>query len=265
MLSEKKMIKKLVQNGEIDGIISDNRLGVHNKKIPSVFITHQLTVLSGRTSFFSSKIHQKIIKKFSACWVPDVNGPINLSGILGHPKKLNFAVTYIGPLSRMKKSDIPFKYDVLALLSGPEPQRTLFEEKILEVFLNAPKKVMLVRGVIEDVSQSFINKNITIVNFMQSEMLEQAINESTLVVSRSGYTTIMDLTAMEKQAFFIPTPGQYEQKYLAHQLEQQGVAPSCDQDAFSLEKLEEIKEYKGMKSIKSTKDYKGLFNLFEGE
>ena len=90
MNSEKKMVKKLVEEGRIDGIISDNRLGIRSKNVPSVFITHQLNVLSGNTSYFSSKMHQKIIKKYDACWIPDVSGSINLSGKLGHSQKNNF-------------------------------------------------------------------------------------------------------------------------------------------------------------------------------
>jgi uncharacterized protein (TIGR00661 family) len=265
MSSEKKIVKKLVTDGKIDGIISDNRLGVRHKKVPSVFITHQLNVLSGNTSFISSKMHQKIIKKFTQCWVPDVDRAINLSGKLGHPKKLKFTVKYIGPLSRMEKKDLPITYDVLVLLSGPEPQRTLLEVKLLTVFSNSDTKVLLVRGVLEAVSKTDIKDGITIVNFMQSEALERAINQSNLVVSRSGYTTIMDLTAMEKQAFFIPTPGQYEQQYLARELKNKRIVPSCDQGAFTLDKLEEINYYSGLKAIKSEVDYTELFRLFEGK
>lgn len=263
--SEKKIIKQLVKEGRIDGIISDNRLGVRNKKVPSVFMTHQLNVLSGNTSLFSSKVHQGYIKKFDECWVPDVEKFPNLSGKLGHPKKLSFPVTYLGPLSRMKKEKMPFKYDILALLSGPEPQRTLLEEKLMEVFLHQAVKVLLVRGVLEDETQTTIQKNITIVNFMLTQELERAINESKCVVSRSGYTTIMDLAAMEKEAYFIPTPGQYEQKYLAKQLKQKGIVPSSRQENFSLKKLEELEFFKGLKSIKGTVDYGQLFSLFEGK
>jgi len=265
VLSEKKIIKKLVQEGRIDGIISDNRLGVRSKKVPSVFLTHQLNLLSGNTSLFSTKMHQGYIKKFTECWVPDVQKTPNLSGKLGHPKKRSFPVTYIGPLSRMKKEEVPNNYDVLALLSGPEPQRSLFEEKLIEAFIDEPKKVLLVRGVLEEEAKTSIHKNITIVNFMQTKELERAINESTLVVSRSGYTTIMDLAAMEKEAYFIPTPGQYEQKYLAKQLRQKGIAPSCRQDKFSASKLEEVMLFKGLKSIQSTVNYGELFALFEGK
>jgi hypothetical protein len=35
----------------------------------------------------------------------------------------------------------------------------------------------------------------------------------------------MDLAKLEKKAFFIPTPGQYEQLYLAKKLEEEGIAP----------------------------------------
>ena len=261
---EKQFVKDLVVQGKIDGIISDNRFGVRNKQVPSVFVTHQLNVLSGKTSFISSKLHQKIIEKFNECWVPDVNGPINLSGKLGHPKKTSLPIKYIGPLSRMKKENLPIKYDVLALLSGPEPQRTLLEEKVTALFLeNLDKKYLLVRGVIEEQSSTKIRENVTIVNFMQTEELQNAINESAMVLARSGYTTLMDLAALEKPAFFIPTPEQYEQIYLAKQLKNNGVAPSCGQEKFKLKKLKEIPLYKGLKAFQTDIDYAELFRLFE--
>lgn len=265
MNAEKKIIRKLVAEKKIQGIISDNRMGVRSKKIPSVFISHQLNVLSGNTSFFSSKMHQKIIKKYNECWVPDVADAINLTGKLGHPKRLKFPVKYIGPLSRMEKRELEKKYDVLILLSGPEPQRTLLEVKMMECFINSPKKVLLVRGVVEEENQVYVKDNITIVNFMQSKDLERSINESKIVVSRSGYTTIMDLAAMEKDAFFIPTPGQYEQKYLAKLLKQKGIVPSCKQEKFGLDQLEKIPLYRGLKSFKTQRDFTKLFSLFQGE
>lgn len=263
--AEKNLVKQLVAEGKIQGIISDNRFGVRSKKVPSVFITHQLNVLSGNTSFFSSKMHQKVISKFDACWVPDVSESINLSGKLGHSNSFKFPVTYIGPLSRMKKKELPKKYDVLVLLSGPEPQRTMLEVKMMDVFLNTSKKILLVRGVIEEKEEILQNKNITIVNFLQSRVLEKAINESAVVVSRSGYTTIMDLAALEKRAFFIPTPGQFEQKYLAKELKAKGIVPSCKQEDFTIDKLKEIPLYKGLKELKYVVNYKKLFTLFEGE
>ncbi len=265
MAEERKIVKKLVSEGNIDGIISDNRMGVRSKKVPSAFITHQINVLSGNTSYFSSKLHQKIIKKYDACWVPDVDDLNNLSGKLGHSKKLDFPVNYIGPLSRMKRREVPLKYDVMALLSGPEPQRSLLEVKLLDEFSQSDLKVLMVRGVMEEHQKTYSKENITIVNFMKSKDLEQAINESKLVVSRSGYTTIMDLAAMEKDAFFIPTPGQYEQKYLAKELKGKGIVASCRQENFSIEKLAKVPLYSGLKKINQSQDFKKLFRFFESE
>lgn len=263
--AEQRVINKLAAKQQIDGIISDNRMGVYHKEIPSVFITHQLNVLSGNTSLVSSKMHQRIIKKFDACWVPDVEDAINLSGKLGHADNLKFPVTYIGPLSRMKKIDTSTAYDLLILLSGPEPQRTLLEVKLLDLFKDSNKRILLVRGVIEEKTLTYQKKNITIVNYMHGELLEKSINQSEVVLSRSGYTTIMDLAALEKPVFFIPTPGQYEQKYLARQLKQKGIVPSCSQDEFTVNHLNQIPMYSGLKAFKSKTDYKELFSLFEGE
>ncbi len=262
---EKKIVKKWMSDEKIDGIISDNRLGVHNKHIPSVFITHQLNVLTGNTSYFSSKMHQKVIKKFNECWVPDVDDAINLSGKLGHPKHLDFPVKYIGLLSRMEGKTVPVIYDVLALLSGPEPQRTLLEEKLITELKGKNIKVLLVKGIVEEQQKTEIIENISMVNFMQTSELEKAINESEIVISRSGYTTIMDLAMMEKKAFFIATPGQYEQEYLAKRLKNLGIVPSCKQENFSIDKLEKIKFYKGLKSFKNEQDFEGLFGLFHGK
>jgi UDP-N-acetylglucosamine transferase subunit ALG13 len=168
-------------------------------------------------------------------------------------------------LSRMRQEHLPLVYDVLLLLSGPEPQRTLLEMKLLETFQGSSYRVLMVRGVVEEKETFFIKDNITIVNFLQSKALEKALNESRWVIARSGYTTIMDLAAMEKLAYFIPTPGQFEQKYLAKELKHKGIVPSCKQDDFTLNKLNEIPFYKGLKNLTQETDFKTLFALFEGE
>lgn len=263
--SEKKQIKKLVAAGKIDGIISDNRFGVRSKKVPSVFITHQLNVLTGNTTLLSSTMHQKIIHKFNQCWVPDLEGEENLSGRLGHVKNKSLNTKYIGPLSRMKKQNLPVVYDVLALLSGPEPQRTMLEEKLLEEFIDTDLKVLLVQGLVEVEKTTKKIHNITVINFLQSSDLEIAISESEVIVCRSGYTTIMDLVALEKKAFFIPTPGQYEQEYLAQRFDALQFVPSATQEGFTVEKLKEVTRYKGLMPFKYQQDLNSLFRLFEGK
>ena len=266
MAKEKKQVKKLVKAHQIGAIISDNRLGVYHKKIPCVFITHQLNVLSGNTTWFSSKMHQEIIKKFKECWVPDVEGKPNLTGKLGHLKKTKLNVRYLGPLSRFEKQVVKPIYDLMILLSGPEPQRTLLEEKLFQELEQYEGNVLFVKGKIEGTqlkeTRRLSKATVEVVNFMQSKELEEAITTSTLIVSRSGYTTVMDLAKLEKKAFFIPTPGQYEQEYLAKRLEKQELVPYATQDNFAIADLERVLHFKGLTQFDTMLDYSSLFSAF---
>lgn len=268
ILSEKQSVKKWVKEYDLKGIISDNRLGVRSKKVPSVFITHQLTVLSGKTTWISSKLHQFFINKFNECWVPDVDGVPNLTGKLGHLKETNLVVKYIGVLSRFTKIDLPQVYDLMIVLSGPEPQRTMLEEKLINDLksYNYKKKVVFVKGKVEENQKVTKESNVTFYNFMQTEQLEKTFNESDMILCRSGYTTVMDLAKLEKKAFFIPTPGQFEQEYLAKKYFREGFAPYEKQEKFKLNDLNAIELYSGFSKIKNEViNWKDLFALFQSE
>lgn len=261
--AENKVVEHLLESQNIDGIISDNRLGVYNKNVPSVFMTHQLQVLSGNTTWISTKLHLKIIKKFNECWVPDTKGIPNLSGKLGHLNTIDISIKYIGPLSRFTRKESIIKNDIMVLLSGPEPQRTFLEKKLLEELKSFSGTILFVKGVVEKNQTIERNNNMTIYNFMTSDLLETSLNESNIIISRSGYTTIMDLAKLGKKAFFIPTPGQFEQEYLAERLDKLGLVPSCNQEKFSLSKLEEITNYNGLNDFEYVINYKKLFSLFK--
>lgn len=263
VLEEKQIIKKWIKKYDIDGILSDNRLGVFSQKVPSIFITHQLNVMTGSTTWITSKLHQHIIKKYVECWVPDVEKIPNLTGKLGHIKKASFNIKYIGPLSRMQKKETPKIYDLMVILSGPEPQRGFLEEKLKKEMLRYDGKVVFVKGIIEKDQKKEQIENVTYFNFMNSRQLEQTFNESEMVLGRSGYTTIMDLSKLGKKAFFIPTPGQYEQEYLAEKLKKEGLVPYTKQDDFKIENLIEIHNYKGIPQFDSAFDWKELFEVFE--
>ncbi|TBM99010.1 glycosyltransferase [Hyunsoonleella flava] len=260
--AEKIATRDIVESHNISGIISDNRLGVYDKDTPCAFVTHQLNVLSGSTTWLSTKLHEKYMANFNECWVPDAEGDLNLSGKLGHKRQLNIKTKYIGPISRFTKMDIEETIDLLVLLSGPEPQRSLLEDKLLKEVKNYGGHVVFVRGIPEKEQKIEQKQDVTIYNFMTSNRLERTINKSKLVLSRSGYTSIMDLAKLEKKAFFIPTPGQTEQEYLANRLTQQGFVPSCKQKEFSIFLLDKISEYKGLKSFNTRANYKALFRLF---
>lgn len=263
---EKKLVNKLVEEKNITGIISDNRFGIYHKNIPSIYITHQLNVLSGLTTKLSSKIHQHIIKKFDECWIPDVKSNTNFSGKLSQLNNCNYNLKFIGTLSRFERKATAITYDYLIILSGPEPQRTLLENKLFYELKYTTKKTLLVKGIIEAKQKITTSKNITCYNYMTSSELEYAINESNIIIARSGYTTIMDLAKINKKAFFIPTPGQYEQLYLAKRLQEYNYAPFCKQYDFCIEKIKEVTNYNGLSiTNKDSVCFSDLFNCFQSK
>jgi uncharacterized protein (TIGR00661 family) len=260
--AEKKAVEYIVKSNNIDGIISDNRFRVYSKNVPSVYITHQLNVLSGNTTWLSSKIHQRIIKKFDECWVPDVESSLNLSGRLGHVERPIIATKYLGILSRFNSLETEKTYELIVLLSGPEPQRGILELQLLKQIYDYKGKVLFVKGKIEANQAKEVKHNVTFLNYLTSHELNLAINKSNIVLSRSGYTTILDLAKLGKKVFFIPTPGQFEQEYLAKQLSKKGIAPFCIQNEFTIDKLDVLKDYSGFKKLDSPKITKELFSLF---
>lgn len=262
---EKKATRLLVEKLNLNGIISDSRFGVRYKHLPNVFITHQLNVLSGNTTFLSSRLHQQYIKKYDECWVPDAPGKPNLSGFLGHPKGKPESVKYMGIISRFEKKILPQIYDYMVLLSGPEPQRNLLEEILFGELKRINKKILFVRGVVSEEKVTFQAPHITVKNYLYGQELEDALNSSKMVISRSGYTTLMDLAKLEKKAFFIPTPGQFEQEYLAERMLKLGFASSCRQEEFSFEKLRKAESFQGLHDPGFVCDYSRLFGLFKGE
>jgi uncharacterized protein (TIGR00661 family) len=265
IFTEKKIVKKWIAEFDLQGIISDNRLGVYSKKIPSVLMTHQLNVLSGKTTWISSKLHQYFIKKFTECWIPDKKENPNLTGKLGHLKNSSLNLKYLGPLSRFEKKNLPIKYDLMVILSGPEPQRTFLEQKLIKEIQSFDGKILFIKGIIESEQKIDQDENVTYYNFMTSSEIETAFNESEIVLCRSGYTTVMDLAKLQKKAFFIPTPGQFEQEYLARRLKRNGFLPYAKQDDFVIKNLSEVSLYGGLPYLINEIDWKQLFVLFERE
>lgn len=258
--AEKKIINNFIkENKEVVGVISDNRFGVRSTIVPSIYITHQVNVFSGFTTFFTSKIHQKIINTFDECWVPD-NHHSKLSGKLSQSKSIK-NLRFIGVLSRFHKEETLQDINVLVLLSGPEPNRTQLEEKLISVFKNDTRSIVFVLGKVENHQKKWKEKNLLFYNFLMTKELQQIINKAKTVICRSGYSSIMDLAVLEKKVFFIPTKNQSEQEYLASYLEKNKLAPFCKIDDFTLEKVLEIKKYKGLKVSKAELNSE-LFCLF---
>lgn len=259
---EHKKVAQIIQQYQLQGIISDNRLGVYSDLVPSVYITHQIQVLSGFLTPITSNVHQKFIRNFDECWIPD-DPKWNLSGKLSQVKNSNLKIKYLGILSRFKKQNVETEFDLAVILSGPEPQRTLLEEKILTELPKFDGKVAFIKGKVEAQQTKEVRENITFYNYLVGKDLEGVLNKSRMILSRSGYSTVMDLFALSKKAFFIPTPGQTEQEYLAKRMEKLKIAPYCLQKGFTIDKLNESQDYKGFESSLSQTDWEDLFRIFD--
>ena len=247
-IGEHLWLKKFLKNTPVDVVISDNRYGFFNPKARSIFMTHQVNILIPLPIMqpFVDAVNHFFIKKFDACWIPDFEGTPNLAGILSHgcfSKKLN--IKYLGALSRFKKQVFEKKYTAAFVLSGPEPQRSILEKKIraqLDADKNVDHTYILIRGTIQtQTNEEFLNfpvgshKNIEIHDVLTTHILNQKILESHVVICRSGYSSIMDLVALQQAAVLIPTPGQTEQEYLATELMRQNQFFSQNQDTFDLQ------------------------------
>ena len=232
-------LQKLISEYRLDAVISDNRYGLWSRKIYSVFITHQIIIKCPSPLWFLQRPLRGIIGffigKYHRCWVPDVKEANNLSGDLSHQRLLP-SLKFIGPLSRFTHlDDTPCekKYDVIVTLSGPEPQRSIFEQLILEQLAESKLKSIVVRGVPGEPTSG--KKGLTIHSHLNTAEMHEAMMCSNLIVSRPGYSTIMDLAALGKKAILIPTPGQTEQEYLAEMLTERGSFYSVSQGEFNLE------------------------------
>ncbi len=248
---EHRALSNIIRDLKIDAVVSDNRFGLFSKQIPCIYVTHQIGIMMPEQLQWASRIvyhlNKVLIRNYTASWIPDYEENDNLSGRLSHYYPLPKNATFIGPLTRFKKnSNIPKKYDILVVLSGPEPQRTALENIMMEQLKTVQRKSLVVRGIPEKSQHIKLSEWISVVSSLDSEALNRAMLASDIIISRPGYSTIMDLDELGKRAIFIPTPGQTEQEYLAAELKRSGKFYMQRQENFSLmDALEQAKLYSG--------------------
>jgi uncharacterized protein (TIGR00661 family) len=231
---EKQWLKRIINQNHFDAVISDNRYGFFARNCISVFITHQLKIKTNVNALdkILQQISYRYINRFTECWVPDLEGSPNIAGELSHPEVLpRIPVKYIGPLSRFKRNanDKPlFKW--MAIISGPEPQRSLFEKKIFETALKTNERFLIVRGLPGDTKNDFSLPNCKVFDHLNTAEMQPLLQASEFVISRCGYTTVMEILSLQKKSILIPTPGQTEQEYLAAHLSKQNWAYTFKQE-----------------------------------
>jgi UDP:flavonoid glycosyltransferase YjiC (YdhE family) len=252
---ERAWLGRFAAQEGIDLVLSDNRYGLAVPGVFCVFVTHQLLIKTpfGRLAdLLLQRMNYRVLRHFSRCWVPDIAGDGALAGELSNPVRLPAIPTrYIGWLSRFSGGSSGGKAEnalqagmtagdadpeLLLLLSGPEPQRTLLEKLILRQAAARPCRMVLVRGLpaggvpLEDIPPGML-----VYEHLSAAALERVVDVAGVVIARSGYSTVMDLRRMGKRALLIPTPGQTEQEYLGRYLAGKGWVACVRQDDFSLE------------------------------
>ncbi len=217
-------LRKFCKENKIDKVISDNRFGLWNKKVHSVYMTHQVMIKMPRAfkifEPISYWVHKTIMKQYTECWIPDVEENGGFSGDLSHKYPLPKNTKFIGVLSRfdtykdMEQNDT---YDNVVILSGVEPQRSIFEKRMTEEYKNKPEKTLMIIGKPDKEIQSEKIGQITKYTHLDDEQLVPHLKGCKTIVCRAGYSTVMDLETLgvEHKAIYFPTPGQTEQEYLA--------------------------------------------------
>lgn len=248
---ERQAIEGIAQNTGAAIIISDNRYGCYTSFTKNIFVCHQHHLLVPAFSGLANYLHRRLLRKFDQHWIPDLEDlNARLAGQLSTSSLPN--LHYIGPLSRFQKMETVKKYDCIAVISGPEPQRSYFEAMLKTQLTASPLKTLLVCGKAHDKGPAIQIDNCSVVPFLTANELNQAICAADVVISRSGYSSVMDLATLSKKAIFIPTPGQTEQEYLAEFFSDKKIAPWYKQSDFELNTaLHEVGKFSGFQSFAS--------------
>ena len=231
---------KIVKKHSVEIIFSDNRYGVYSKRIPCFFMTHQLRFRLPESlrkfEIISVWFNQLMLRNFKTVFVPDFPGDKNLSGQLGHPEVFSKSekIRYIGPLSGLVPEKVRQTIDALILISGPEPQRTSLEKLILKQIEDIPGHCVVVLGKPEMKQTVTSLRSHEIISHLDRNTLSKYMSRADVIVSRAGYSTIMEVISFKKPALFIPTPGQTEQEYLAERLNGAGLFYCVTQDKIDL-------------------------------
>lgn len=231
-------LQKILNKKHYDCIISDARYDMYSKKIPSFFISHQMRIMNPlQIKMFEramERFNMFFFKRYIGIIVPDYKEN-NLSGNLSHNLMRidENRIHYVGVLSDFTKRPMKKDIDYLISISGPEPQRSILEEKLASQTHDLPGNVVMTLGKAEDYSIKKKDK-LTTYSFVTKELREELLNKTKMVISRSGYSTLMDVAVVGTKALFIPTPGQIEQEYLSQYHNQLGTFYSVSQEAVNL-------------------------------
>lgn len=232
-IREHYRLKGIIKECRIDIVISDNRFGLWNRNVRTVYVTHQPLIPLPKALRFlepaGKMLHFWIIRKYDFCFIPDLPGDTNLSGRLTHGFDLPLNVRFIGILSRFVSSGCEETrlssdpdYRNVVILSGPEPQRSILKEKLAALLKKRDEKSLFLEGRPEDGNISATSGKLTFIKHPDRETMAGLIRSCRNIITRPGYTSVMELASLGRSALLVPTPGQTEQEYLAEYLSGKG-------------------------------------------
>jgi len=218
--------------GDYDFIFSDGRYGFHSKRTPSFLLSHQIAFVAPRGLGWSARITTAFniatFARFDCLFVADFPDPEqNMAGGLAHVPALDRCEhRYVGVLSSYQQLDVEQDIDYLFVISGYlHEHKDSFVRGLLEQARDLPgRKVFVLGNTDEDESvyDAWRSDTLAIHGVASGGLRQQLFARARCVISRSGYSTVMDLVEHDKRALLIPTPNQTEQEYLARWLGQRG-------------------------------------------
>ena len=259
VFAEHYSLKRIIRQVRPDVVISDNRYGLWNSRVRSILITHQLSIrlprFAGFLEYPAYLVLRAFIEKFDRCWIPDFPGETNLSGDLSHRYPLPRNAVFTGAMSRFSEpgQSTLKSLNLLIILSGPEPQRSMLHKIILKQIFSLRYTCVILEGLPGKLKRVDLTSNVTTYSHLPSADLRNLLLSAEHVICRAGYTGIMDLALLQKKALIIPTPGQTEQEYLAGYLASKGMFLTCSQDELDI-----------VAALEDLSDFSPVFKLPEG-
>lgn len=239
IIAENRAVESLLTRSPYDRIVSDTRYGVRSPRVQSFQVSHGLRFIAPRRTQLLETMMDYI---YFRCFGPSTNLIVpdfetdGLSGDLAHNPRFLAAerLSYIGILSGVRRQSFPTDIDCYVSISGPEPQRTILEKLILKQASQLPGRIVISLGKPEEAGQAWARGKLMVYSYVNRRQQQELMNRAKLIVSRSGYTTMMELAELGKPALLIPTPGQTEQEYLAALHRRRGTYYSVSQNRLNL-------------------------------
>lgn len=244
---EHQYAERMVERFHYDVLLSDNRFGFYSKKAKSIYMTHQRRIAFPPmfAAFETTGIlwHGAVMRHFDEVWVPDLPDAPGFAGSMSHVNLNPRPVKFVGALSRFRAPPPEGNsalYNYVAVVSGVEPARSRFEKQLKQVLNKIEGRHAIIMGQPFLGLKSWTEGNIDFFTHLEDDSFAKTVRSCKWVISRGGYSTVMDMAVLGAKCVFVPTPGQYEQIVLARELQKSGYAVSIDEQKLDAQELQKM-------------------------